>query len=324
MPHIFRLFFAVATVFVVAAALLGCSPRYQPPLTVGTNTWIGYEPLYLARDLGYYEGANLRLVELASTTQAMDALRVGSLDLAGLTLDEALLLAQEGVPIAVIWVLNTSAGADALLAKPGITTLDALRGKRIGVEQTAVGGYMLNAALAQAHLQVSDIRVVPLPLDEHWPAWQANAIDAVVTFDPVRQKILNAGGQVVFSSADIPGQIVDVLVARQSALECCRAQIERLIAGQQQALTYLREHPTPAWQHMAQRQGIAPQELGQALAGIDIPDARMNHTLLTQPDTGLAATAQYLATVMQASRLLPSPPNMADLIRADFAQKATP
>ena len=117
----------------MAAALLGCSPRYQPPLTVGTNTWIGYEPLYLARDLGYYEGANLRLVELASTTQAMDALRVGSLDLAGLTLDEALLLAQEGVPIAVIWVLNTSAGADALLAKPGITTLDALRGKRIGV-----------------------------------------------------------------------------------------------------------------------------------------------------------------------------------------------
>ncbi len=73
-----------------------------------------------------------------------------------------------------------------------------------------------------------------------------------------------------------------------------RAQIERLIAGQQQALTYLREHPTPAWQHMAQRQGIAPQELGQALAGIDIPNARMNHTLLTQPDTGLAATAQYL------------------------------
>lgn len=145
---------------------------------------------------------------------------------------------------------------------------------------------------------MSDIRVVPLPLDEHWPAWQANAIDAVVTFDPVRQKILNAGGQMVFSSADIPGQIVDVLVARQSALECCRAQIERLIAGQQQALTYLREHPTPAWQHMAQRQGIAPQELGQALAGIDIPDARMNHTLLTQPDTGLAATAQYLATVM--------------------------
>ena len=86
----------------------------------------------------------------------------------------------------------------------------------------------------------------------------------------------------------------------------------------------MREHPTQAWQHMAQRQGIAPQELGQALAGIDIPDARMNHTLLSQPDTGLAATAQYLATVMQASRLLPSPPNMADLIRADFAQKATP
>jgi len=27
---------------------------------------------------------------------------------------------------------------------------------------------------------------------------------------------------------------------------------------------------------------------------------------------------------MQTSHLLPNPPNMADLIRADFAQKATP
>ncbi len=75
---------------------------------------------------------------------------------------------------------------------------------------------------------------------------------------------------------------------------------------------------------MAQRQGIAPQELGQALAGIDIPDARMNHTLLSQPDTGLAATAQYLATVMQASRLLPSTPNTGGSDWANFAQKATP
>ena len=80
----------------MAWLLAGCGPRYEPPLMVGTNIWAGCEPLYLARDLGYYDGQPLRLVELGSTTQVMDALRTGRLDVAGVTLDEALTLAHEG------------------------------------------------------------------------------------------------------------------------------------------------------------------------------------------------------------------------------------
>lgn len=72
----------------------------------------------MARDLGYYDGQLLRLVELGSTTQVMDALRTGRLDVAGVTLDEALTLAHEGVPISVIWVMNISAGADVIIARP--------------------------------------------------------------------------------------------------------------------------------------------------------------------------------------------------------------
>ena len=47
----------------MAWLMVGCGPRYEPPLMVGTNIWAGYEPLYLARDLGYYDGQPLRLVE---------------------------------------------------------------------------------------------------------------------------------------------------------------------------------------------------------------------------------------------------------------------
>ncbi len=126
-----------------AALLSACGARYEAPLTVGTNTWTGYEPLYLARDLGLHEGLPLRLVELGSTTQSMDGLRTGWLDMAGLTLDEALTLVQEGIPIKVIWVLDISRGADALVARYGVAGLADLRGRKVGVEQTAVGAYML-------------------------------------------------------------------------------------------------------------------------------------------------------------------------------------
>ena len=41
--------------------------------------------------------------------------------------------------------MNISAGADALVVKPQIKQASDLRGKRIGVEQTAVGAYLLSS-----------------------------------------------------------------------------------------------------------------------------------------------------------------------------------
>ncbi|MEN9465758.1 MAG: hypothetical protein RL217_1939 [Pseudomonadota bacterium] len=142
--------------------LSGCFPHYEPLLTLGTNLWIGYEPLYLARELEYDQNQNIRLIELGSTGQALDALRVGKLDMAAVTLDEAILLTQENLPIKVAWVMNISAGADALVVKPKIKQASDLRGKRIGVEQTAVGAYLLSSFLAHTGLELMAKRLAQI------------------------------------------------------------------------------------------------------------------------------------------------------------------
>jgi len=308
------------------AALLGagCSPRFEPPLMVGTNTWTGYEPLYLARDLGYHDGLPLRMVELGSATQAMDALRVGKLDLAGLTLDEALTLAQEGVPIRIVWVLNVSAGSDAIVARPGIARLADLRGRRIGVEQTAVGAYMLQAALQQAGMQASEVSVVPLPLDEHLAAWRNRHVDAVVTFDPVRQMLVNEGGVALFDSRALPGEIVDVLVARQAALQCCARHIAQLLDGQHRALAYLAQHRGDALARMARRPGVAASDVAAALGGMALPDTAANQALLGGPSPGLARTAQQLAQAMHQRGLLARTPDTTALVDGRFVREMQP
>ncbi len=309
----------------LTALLAGCGPRYQAPLTIGSNSWIGYEPLYLARELGYYDGHNLRLVELGSTSQALDALRVGKLDMAGLTLDEALLLMQEGVPLSVLWVLNISAGGDVVIGQPHITSLKQLRGKRIGVEQTAVGAYMLDAALQRAQLTTKDITIVPIPLDEHVAAWRNRSVDAVVTFEPARQTLLRAGGTELLNSRALPGEIVDVLVARREALACCSERIAALIAGQQRALVYLQEHRTDALQRMVPRQGMPIDGVEQALQGVELPDAAANHALLTGNPAPLVHNAIHLAEVMNARDLLRLAPEKArHLIDPRFAQGQRP
>lgn len=49
--------------------LPACSPRAEAPLRVATHVWPAYESLYLARSLGRYHGAPIRLVEMTSARE---------------------------------------------------------------------------------------------------------------------------------------------------------------------------------------------------------------------------------------------------------------
>ena len=220
--------------------------------------------------------------------------------------------------------MNISAGADAIIARPGIRHLADLRGQRIGVEQTAVGAYMLQAALEQAGMQASDVSVVPLPLDEHLSAWHGRRVDAVVTFDPVRQTLLNEGGVTVFDSRALPGEIVDVLVARDEALQCCARRIAQLLDSQRRALAYLAEHRDDALARMAQRPGVASADMAAALNGMVLPNATGNRALLDGASPGLVRTAQQLAQTMHQHGLLARIPDTTGLVDGRFVREMQP
>ena len=70
--------------------LAACGEPVVPPITVGMNPWVGYDPLVLARDRGLADAKQLRVVELASASETLRHLRNGLLDAATLTLDETL------------------------------------------------------------------------------------------------------------------------------------------------------------------------------------------------------------------------------------------
>ena len=65
---------------VFVASLLACNSPPEKPLRVGTIPWAGFELLYLARDLRYYDNTQIQLKELASSTETLYAFRQGQLD----------------------------------------------------------------------------------------------------------------------------------------------------------------------------------------------------------------------------------------------------
>lgn len=96
--------------------IASCSESPPEPLRIVSSPWPGYEPLYLARDLGYFGNNRVNLFELPSADINMESFRNGSIDLATLTLDEAIELLRDGIKLRILLVMDFSNGADAVLA----------------------------------------------------------------------------------------------------------------------------------------------------------------------------------------------------------------
>ncbi len=292
-----------------------CSKRQEPLLRVASGLWIGYEPLYLARSLGYYENKNIRLVEMPSASQASQALRNGMIEAACLTLDEALSLLQDGVDLRVVLVIDVSHGGDALLANPGVDNLQALRGKRVGAENAAVGAIILDAALQAGALQAKDVTIVPLTVDEHADAYLAGKVDAVVTYEPVRSQLLKAGAHVLFDSSQVPGRIVDVLVVRSEIAAAHTQALKALLKGHFRAREYLASQPQDAAKRMVPRLGENP--LAQ-FTGLRLLDMQENRAWLTGNSPRLKSTATELADLMLRRKLLQRPVSVERLADPSF------
>ncbi len=267
--------------FLCALLLLtACNGESQNPLRIGSNQWIGYEPVYLARQLGYLSEDDVWLVEMRSASQVLDLLVSGNLEGGMLTLDEALTAVQRGVPLEVVAVMDISNGADVLLARPKLELKD-LKGRRIGVENTAVGAMLLEEALKAAGLKVADVKLVPLEVSEHEAAYLQGKVDAVVTFEPTRTRLLKQGARQIFDSSRIPNQIIDVLVVRSDMGNGERGrQIRTLVRAYFRSLDYMRLHMQAAAEHIAPRLHLSVDEVLNSYRGIKLASLEMNRNFL--------------------------------------------
>lgn len=300
---------------VLSLGLIRCGDMPPPPLSIGTNVWPGYEPMYLARDMGWFSPHDGRMVEFEDSPEVMRALRFGAIDAAALTLDEALRLKAEGVPLRIVLVMDQSNGADVLLARPGIKTLADLKGKRIGVEIGAVGSYMLRRALDKAGLSEQSVRIVSMDVNADEAAYRDGRIDAVVTFEPERTRLIAAGAHVLFDSSEIPGEIVDVLVVRpEAASRRHRGQWAHIMGAWFHALAYLHEHPQDAARHMALRLKLSPQEVLAACGRLRFPDMDENLRLMQGAPAPLSTVASRTSALMLDRGLIAHQPDLEGLV----------
>lgn len=263
-------------------ALWGCGQSNTQALRIGTNLWLGYEPLYLASQREDWPGKDIHLIEYPSASEVLRAFRNHAIDAASLTLDEAILLKHDGIPIKIILVHDFSNGADVIMARPPIANVTELRNKVIAVENGALGYFFLSRALKKNNLGFNDIVVKNYDANLHTLAYTNAQVDAVVTFEPVRSELFNMGANEVFSSKSIPGEIVDVLVVHNDYAQNNPEKLERIIDDWFSTLAYMSENQQEAYAFISGRTKMSITDIEQSYHLIHIPSREENISILSK------------------------------------------
>ncbi|KVP47258.1 taurine ABC transporter substrate-binding protein [Burkholderia ubonensis] len=101
----------------------------------------------------------------------------------------------QGLDISLFWVLDNINDAEVLVARngSGVTSVAALKGKKIGVPFVSTSHFHTLVALQAAGVNPNDVKIVNLRPPEVAAAWTRGDIDATYIWDPVLAKVKQSG-----------------------------------------------------------------------------------------------------------------------------------
>jgi len=246
----------------------------QKTIRLGINPWPGYEFLYLADQKGFFEEEDLdiELVELASLADIKRVFEQGRIDAMASTIIEAVevsLTSNQKISIALI--PDFSNGGDVILANSPIASIADLKGKKVGVELGLLGSFILSQALEKNGLSLDDVTMLNVEQLDSKNQLMSGNIAAMVTYPPFSTETLRHGTvNQIFSTADIPGDVIDVISIKGNSLIHPREWQQKLFTVWQRALDYAKNNPEDANKIMSEREGISAEEFVDALTGMEI------------------------------------------------------
>jgi NitT/TauT family transport system substrate-binding protein len=285
---------AAAALFSALAAVIA-PPSFAAdlvPYKVGYNNWIGYISLFVAKDKGFFkeEGIDLQMQSFSAPGDGLAPLLAGELD-AHFTTADSVVTALDKAPgrLSMVYLTDTSAGADAILAKTDIATAADLKGKTVAVTAGQCNELLLRKALEKFNLGPGDVKMTNMNPDDAGAAFVAGQLDAAVTWEPWITKVEGEKkGHVIFSSADTPNLILDVVaISDKTAMEkvdATKAFLKALNKANELAMS----DPKGAAEVAAAPLELKPEEVLEMLPKVKLYGAAENEEQMKGPAVEVA------------------------------------
>ena len=259
----------------VAGLMLSSIAQAAEPLKIGYSDWPGWVAWEIAIEKEWFkeDGVDVQF-EWFDYVASMDAFAAGKLDAVSMTNGDALVTGATGAKSVMILMNDYSNGNDMVIGGPGVTSVKDLKGKKIGVEIGFVSHLLLLNALEKNGMTEADVELINVPTNETPQVLASGEVDAIVAWQPSSGQALKLvpGSKAIYTSADEPGLIYDLLSVSPESLAARRDDWKKVIKVWYRAVDYLKDPATmdDAVKIMAARVGLDPVEYKSFISGTNI------------------------------------------------------
>jgi NitT/TauT family transport system substrate-binding protein len=224
LSRIFSISVVAATLALGTASLADAAPKKE--FKVAWSIYVGWMPWGYANDHGIVKkwadkyGLKIDVTQFNDYVESMNQYTAGAFDAVTLTnMDGLSIPAAGGVDTTAVIVGDFSNGNDAVILKDKATLAD-IKGQNVSLVEFSVSHYLLARALESIGMSERDVKVVNTSDADMVAAYKTPEVTSVVTWNPLVSTILeDPSAKKVFDSSQVPGEIIDLMVANTEVLK---------------------------------------------------------------------------------------------------------
>jgi NitT/TauT family transport system substrate-binding protein len=195
-------------------------------VTCAYPIWVGFGPVHLANELGYFEDEGITVEEILDDDMpnAVAAMERGDIDCYLRTVGEYQGLGRrKETQGKIIGTIDLSTGGDGWAADQSITSVCDLEGKSIAVEPNLPARLLLQEALKrECGLSIADTNLTDIAAADAVGVFASPDVAAVGTYEPVLSLVVathqQRGAHILVSSKDYEDLILDIVMAHTDEL----------------------------------------------------------------------------------------------------------
>ena len=265
------------------------SSRAEEPLKIGYSDWPGWVAWEVAINKGWLKEAGINAeFQWFDYSASMGAFGAGKIDADLVTNGDALVMGSGGAKSVSIMLTDYSSGNDMIVGKPGIKSLADLKGKKVGIEIGMVEYLLLLNGLKKAGIPEDAVSLVNTKTNDTPQVLASGAVDAIGAWQPNSGMAMQQlpGSHPIYTSADEPGLIYDVLAVNPASLNVRKADWMKVIKLWDRVVHYINDPKTQAdaVKIMSARVGLTPEQYTPLLKGTHLIDIAEGKTTFKKGD----------------------------------------
>lgn len=174
-----------------------------------------------------------------------------------------------GIEYQVPWIHDVIGKAEALVVKGDIASIADLKGKTIATPFASTAHYSLLAALQDAGLSDTDVKVIDAEPDAIYAAFQTGDIDGAYVWNPNLAKMVKDGGKILITSEDLAKKgktTYDLAIVTNSFAAKYPAAVQIWVNTQDAAVKIIKNDPAAAAKSIAAELNISEADAAQQLS----------------------------------------------------------